>query len=298
MKIIDAHHHFWDLDAGRHPWLVGDPEPGFFLGDYSAIRRTYLPQDYRRDAAGFEIVATVHVEAEWERSAQVEETRWLTGLNAAHGLPNVIVGHVWLAAPDCEEILRGHMAYPLFRGVRSKPVTSPTGDPGSLPLSGTMRDPAWRAGLALLERFGLTYDLRVPYWHLHEAAEAIGPHGGLAVVLNHTGFPWDRSAAGLAAWRDAMRAVAALPNVHVKLSELGLRDAPWTVEGNRGVVREAVEIFGVDRCIWASNYPVAGLRVGYREQLEGMLEILGDLPGPDIDRVFRQNAAAFYRIDA
>ena len=298
MKIIDAHHHFWDLDAGRHPWLVGDPEPGFFLGDYSAIRRTYLPEDYRRDAAGFEIVATVHVEAEWERSAQVEETRWLTGLNAAHGLPNVIVGHVWLAAPNCEEILRGHMAYPMFRGVRSKPVTSPTGDPASLPLSGTMRDPAWRAGLALLERFGLTYDLRVPYWHLHEAAEAIGPHGGLAVVLNHTGFPWDRSAAGLAAWRDAMRAVAALPNVHVKLSELGLRDAPWTVQGNRGVVREAVEIFGVDRCIWASNFPVAGLRIGYREQLEGMLEILGDLPGPDIDRVFRQNAAAFYRIDA
>ncbi|MCY4592142.1 MAG: amidohydrolase family protein [Alphaproteobacteria bacterium] len=296
MQVVDAHHHFWDLAAGRHPWLVGDPEPGFFLGDYSAIRRTYLPDDYRRDADGFDVVATVHVEAEWDRSSQVAETEWLTGLNREFGLPSVIVGHVWLAEPACESILRGHMAHPLFRGVRSKPVTSPDGDPASLPVAGTMRDPAWRAGLAVLERLGLTYDLRVPYWHLGEAADAIGPHGDLPVVLNHTGFPWDRSEDGLAAWRTAMKTLAALPNVHVKLSELGLKDAPWTVDGNRRVVCEAVEIFGIDRCMWASNFPVAGLRIGYRAQLEGMLEILGDLSADDRDRVFRGNAAAFYRI--
>ena len=161
---------------------------------------------------------------------------------------------------------------------------------------GTMRDPAWRRGLALLDRLGLTFDLRVPYWHLHEAAEVIGPHPDLPVVLNHTGFPWDRSDTGLAAWRAAMKAIAACPNVLVKLSELGLKDAPWTVESNRGVVRDAVEIFGAARCMWASNFPVAGLRIGYREQIEGMLEILKDLSTDEIDQVFRRNAAAFYGI--
>jgi predicted TIM-barrel fold metal-dependent hydrolase len=296
MRIVDAHQHFWDLDRNYYPWLSDHEETHFFLGDYSAMKRNYLPEDYRRDADGFDVVATVHVEAEWDRERQVAETEWLHEINAAHGLPNAVVGHVWLAADNREEVLRGHMKHPLFRGVRSKPVTSLSPDTMTPGAPGTIQDPAWREGLALLDTLGLTYDLRVPYWHLYEAAEAIGAHPNLAAVLNHTGFPWDRSDAGIAAWRAAMKAIAACPNVRVKLSELGLKDAPWTVEGNRGVVRDAVEIFGVERCMWASNFPVAGLRTGYKAQLEGMLEILGDLSSDEIDRVFHRNAAAFYGI--
>ena len=48
-EIIDAHYHLWDLDQGNYPFLVGQPEPDFFLGDYSALRRNYLPHDYRKD---------------------------------------------------------------------------------------------------------------------------------------------------------------------------------------------------------------------------------------------------------
>lgn len=297
MKIVDAHHHFWNLDRNYYPWLSDHEEIHFFLGDYSAIKRNYLPDDYRRDAEGFEVVATVHVEAEWDRDRQVAETEWLHEINAAHGLPNAVIGHVWLAADNCAEVLRGHMKHPLFRGVRSKPVTSLSPDTMTRGGPGTIQDPAWRKGLALLDELGLTYDLRVPYWHLHDAAEAIAAHPDLPVVLNHTGFPWDRSDSGITAWRRAMKAIAACPNVNLKISELGLKDTPWTVEGNRGVVLDAVEIFGVERCMWASNFPVAGLRIGYKAQLEGMLEILKGLSGDETDRVFRRNAATFYRID-
>ena len=297
MKIVDAHHHFWDLDRNYYPWLSDHEESHFFLGDYSAMKRNYLPDNYRRDAEGFEVVATVHVEAEWDRERQVAETEWLHEINAAHGLPNAIVGHVWLAADNCADVLREHMRYPLFRGVRSKPVTSLSPDTMTPGAPGTVQDPEWRKGLALLDELDLSYDLRVPYWHLAEAAEAISAHPNLPVVLNHTGFPWDRSDAGIAAWREALRAIAAYPNVNLKISELGLKDAAWTVEGNRGVVLDAVEIFGVERCMWASNFPVAGLRIGYRAQLEGMLEILKDLSGDELDQIFRRNAATFYRIE-
>jgi predicted TIM-barrel fold metal-dependent hydrolase len=297
MKIVDAHHHFWDLDQNYYPWLSDHEETQFFLGDYSALKKNYLPDDYRRDADGFDVVATVHVEAEWDRDRQVAETNWLHQLNAGHGLPSAVVGHVWLAADNCADVLRGHMKYPLFRGVRSKPVTSQSPDTMTPGGPGTVQDPAWRKGLALLDEFGLTYDLRVPYWHLFEVAEVIAAHPDLAVVLNHTGFPWDRSDSGIAAWRKAMKAIAACPNVHLKISELGLKDAAWTVDGNRRVVQDAVEIFGIERCMWASNFPVAGLRVGYKAQLEGMLEIFKDLSNDEIDRVFRRNATDFYRID-
>ena len=126
--IVDAHHHFWDLERNDYPWLTDHEDVYFFLGDYSALKRTYLPDDYRRDADGFEIVATVHVEAEWDREHQVAETAWLHEINAAHGLPCAVVGHVWLAGDNCAAVLRGHMQYPLFRGVRSKPVTARSGD--------------------------------------------------------------------------------------------------------------------------------------------------------------------------
>ena len=297
MRIVDAHHHFWDLERNYYPWLSDHPEPNFFLGDYSALKSNYLPADYRRDAQGFEIVATVHVEAEFDRKAQVTETAWLHDLAAAEALPSVVVGHVWLANDNCEDVLRGHMAYPMFRGVRSKPVTSPNPKTIEPDAPGTIQDPKWQEGLILLDKLGLTYDLRAPFWHLREAADAVGPHSNLKVVLNHTGFPWDRSDTGIAAWREAMCAISTCPNVHLKLSELGLKDTPWTVEGNRRVVRDAVEIFGIERCMWASNFPVAGLRIGYREQIEGILEILSDLSSEEIDKIFRRNASAFYRIE-
>ena len=296
LKIVDAHHHLWDLERNHYPWLAGHPEPHFFLGDYSALKRSYLPADYRRDAVGLGVVATVHVEAEWDRAKQVAETAWLHYIAELRGMPNAVVGHVWLAADNCEAVLRGHMKYPLFRGVRSKPVTALTPKDMKPGAPGTMQDPAWRRGFALLRDLGLTYDLRVPFWHLYEAAEIAGLFPEVPIVLNHTGFPWDRSDEGLEAWRKAMRAIAACPNVRLKISELGLKDAPWTVDGNRGVVLDALEIFGPARCMWASNFPVAGLRVTYKAQLEGMLEITKGLTADEQARVFGLNAAAFYGI--
>lgn len=296
LKIVDAHHHLWDLGRNYYPWLADKPETHFFLGDYGALKRNYMPEDYRRDSADFEVVATVHVEAEWDREAQVAETAWLHEVARDHGMPGAVVGHVWLAADSCEAVLRGHMDFPLFRGVRSKPVTSLSPDTMTPGAPGTMQDPAWRRGFAMLRDLGLTYDLRVPFWHLTEAAEIARLFPEVPIVLNHTGFPWDRSEEGLAAWRHHMKVIAGCPNVHLKLSELGLKDAPWTIDSNRRPVLEAVEIFGPERCMWASNFPVAGLRVSYADQLNGFLDILSGLTDDERDAVFRRNAAAFYSI--
>ena len=93
-----------------------------------------------------------------------------------------------------------------------------------------------------------------------------------------------------------MRAIAACPNVCVKLSELGLKNAPWTIESNRGVVLDTIEIFGIERCMWASNFPVAGLKISYKDQLDGMLEIMRELRSSDLQKIFSENAIRFYKI--
>ena len=99
-RIIDAHHHLWDLDRIYYPWLTDEIVPDFLFGDYAKIRKNYLPEDMRRQMQGWNIEMTVHVEAERADSEQVQETAWLSEMHERFRLPNAIIGHVWLADPD------------------------------------------------------------------------------------------------------------------------------------------------------------------------------------------------------
>src|SRR3954469_16655362 len=296
VTLVDAHHHIWDLRNNYYPWLSDRPEEHFFLGDYSPLKHNYMPEDYRRDAKDHNVLMTVHCEAEWDRADQVGETRWITDVNRQYGLPNAIVAHAWFHTPNSEEVLAQQAEFPLVRGIRSKPVTSlspRTMTPGA---PGTMQDQRWLRGFAHLETYGFSWDLRVPYWHLVEAAEVARSFPRTPIVLNHTGFPWDRSPDGLAAWRRAMEILAREPNVHLKVSEFGLKDRPWDYESNRRIVLDAIAIFGIQRCMFATNFPVAGLRVGYDQLVTAVSRMLEDFSARDRERFFVNNAMAFYRL--
>ncbi len=159
-----------------------------------------------------------------------------------------------------------------------------------------MQDPQWLAGFRLLRKFDLSWDLRVPTWHLEEAAAVVRTSPDIPVVLNHTGFPWDRSEAGLGMWRRGMRALAACEQVHCKLSCLCLREGPWGYEDNRRIVLETIDIFGIERCMFASNFPVDGLRVSYDRMFRDFKRMTGGLSQSDRRRLFHDNAARFYRL--
>ena len=296
VTLIDAHHHLWDLKKNYYPFLTDRPEAHFFMGPYDAIKRDYLPEDYLRDSSSHNVLTTVHCEAEMDRANQVGETRWLTEINARHGFPGAIVAHAWFHTENAEEIIAGHAAFPLVRGIRSKPVTSLSPDQMTPGAPGTMQDERWLRGFSLLEKYGLSWDLRVPFWHLFEAAAVARQFPRVAIVLNHTGFPWDRSEAGLVAWRRAMEAVAREPNVHLKVSEFGLKDSPWEYESNRRVVLDAIAIFGIERCLFATNFPVARLRIDYDTLVRSVSRMIEHLPQADRERFFWKNAAAFYRL--
>ena len=131
------------------PWLAGTGDKDFFLGDYSALRRDYLPADYWRDAGDLPVVKLVHCEAEWDRDDQVGETAWLTHLHATTGWPSALVGHAWLDDPALDTILAGHCQSPLMRGIRSKP--SPRRAPTRpLPTAPAAWPTCWRRGYARL----------------------------------------------------------------------------------------------------------------------------------------------------
>src|SRR5262249_9775657 len=108
MPIIDTHHHLWALGKGNYPWLEHALIAAPHFGDYAAIRRDYLPADYRADAAVQGIVKSVHVQAEWNEADPVGETRWLEAQAAAHGLPDAIVACATLQSAEIAATLDAH----------------------------------------------------------------------------------------------------------------------------------------------------------------------------------------------
>jgi len=297
LPIIDAHHHFWDLSRGRYPWLQDDVIETFRYGNYARIRRDYLPDDFRRDHGHHTIVASVHMEAEYDTADPVAETRWLHEIAEQHGLPNAVIGQAWFCRDDIATLLAAHAEYPLIRGIRQKPAAAPSPDTVVPNAPGTLSDPAFRAGYAHLATHGLHYDMQVPWWHLEEAAALARDFPETLIILNHTGLPADRSDRGLSGWQAGMEAFAAEPNTAVKISGIGVPGQPWTVERNRHVVLTTIRTFGVDRCMFASNFPVDGLVADYETIFDGFLEITRDLGEPAQRKLFHDNAKRYYRID-
>jgi predicted TIM-barrel fold metal-dependent hydrolase len=296
LPIVDAHQHFWDLERNYLPWLCDEPMIPFRYGDYSALRRSYLPRDYLRDAAGHDVINTVYVETEWDPQDFVGETRWLQTIIAATGFPHAIVAGARLDDPEVESVLAGHVAFPQVRGIRHKPRAARSPSAVQIGAPGSMGDPAWRRGYALLEKYRLSFDLQTPWWHLGEAAELARDFPSTQIILNHTGLPADRSVDGLAGWRKAMQTLASQPNVALKISGLGQPGQPWTVEANGPIVRDALSIFGVDRCMFASNFPVDRLCVDLHTIFTGFKAIVDDLTYAEKLRLFHDNATRFYRL--
>ncbi len=297
-KIVDCHHHLFDLDRLYYPWLTDQPEKNFLLGNYDALKQNYLPQDYQLDAATLNVVKTVHIEAEADHENSIAETRWISEIMRQHRLPNAIVAHSWLHRKDSAAELAAHAEFDAVRGIRSKPVTSTraSNQQGVVGVPASMQDPAWRQGLGRLRDYNFSWDLRVPYWHLHEAAQVCALYPDLPVVVEHTGLPWDRSEAGIAVWHRAMSEIAQMENVYVKISELGLAGDPWEYEQNRRVVLDTISLFGFDRCMFASNFPVSRLRIGFYPLVAAIAHMINDCSVDERNKLFYDTAVAFYRL--
>lgn len=294
--IVDPHQHFWDLGRHRYPWLQSPEPPAFRYGDTRPLRRTYLPPDYRRDIGRHDVVTTVHIEAEIDPAQAVAETHWLESVRAEHRLPTACVAQAHLDDPAVEDVLKAQAASPLVRGIRHKPAAAASPDAVVAGAPGSMGDPQWRRGFALLERYGLSFDLQTPWWHLEEAAALATAHPRTLIVVNHTALPADRSADGLAGWRGALATLAECRNVALKISGLGQKGQPWTLGANGPVIRDAIRIFGVARCMFASNFPVDSLCADFDTIYSGFREAVADMTGTEQRMLFHDNAVRFYRL--
>ena len=293
-RIVDAHHHLWDVGRNYHPWLRDDPPIPFRYGDYRTIRRNYLHADYLRDSARFEIQGSVYVETEWDPTDTTGEMAFVAELRRTGGLPTVAVAHVPLDVPDAPQRLAVQCQHAFVRSVRHKPRSNPR--PG-MKEPGGMLDPAWQGGYAALAELGLRFDLQTPWWHLHEARGLLERHGNTPIIINHAGLPADRSREGLTHWRAAVQAISRWPHVFMKISGMGVPGQAWTAENNREVVETLIEAFGVERCMFASNFPVDSLCGSFDDIFGGFEAITASLGDVAQDALFRRNAVRIYDME-
>lgn len=294
LAIVDAHQHFWDPVANYHPWLRDEPPISFRYGDYRAIRRRYLPPDYRADASPVRIDQTVYVETEWDPADPVGEMRYVERLRHEFGLPTVAVAHAQLDKPDARDVLAQQAAFTFVRSVRHKPRANRSPAESS---HGGMADAQWRNGYAELGRNNLRFDLQTPWWHLAEATRLASDFPYIPILLNHTGLPADRSAEHIAGWKAAMRTLASCPNVAVKISGLGQQGQPWTVAANRDIVLTTIDLFRPSRCMFASNFPVDSLCASFHTIFGGFREIVRDFSAGEQRGLFHDNAIRIYGMD-
>jgi len=274
--LIDSHQHFWNVGRFDYPWMSSD------LG---VLYRDYLPDDLTPILVANGVEKTVLVQA----SNSVEESRWLLELAREHEFIAGVVGWVDLMSPKVTAQLQELTAHPKFKGVRHLVESEPADD--------WLVQPAVLSGLRELSRHGLSYDLLVHTRHLKYVLRVVESCPELAFVIDHLAKP-PVAKNEINEWSAALKPVAAYPNVHCKLSGLVTEAnwSSWQTDDLRPFVDFALELFGLERLIFGSDYPVCLLATSYDRVLDAFQEILKGLSDADREQIFSKNAARFYRL--
>ncbi|WP_433377873.1 amidohydrolase family protein [Streptosporangium sp. CA-115845] len=289
VRFVDTHMHLWHLTA--HKWYPAlDPpegEDGFGIGDMAALRRDYLPAEYRADASGAGVVVdkAVHVSAVTAPGSHLDEARWLDALAPGSGLVGAVIGAVEPGS-DAAAVARDiavQTESPLFRGIRVLYGFDPV-------------DPVTRTLVELLDAGGHVLDVVIRPAEVEGWLPLLRDVPGLSVVLEHAGWPDSADPAHLAAWRDGLAALARLDNVSCKIS--GLPMALHTLDGTvlRPWIETCLDVFGTNRTFFGSNFPVDSLFGTYAQLVDAYLGATSGLTAAERDQVFAANAERCYRI--
>lgn len=282
-RVVDAHVHIWDpARSDWYPYLARPPEGG--PGDASRMYRRFDVDTYRSEAARWRVEKFVNVAAA-TGSHSVEETLELDERADDRGGPDGIVGGLppTDSVADAVGLLDRQMAASRFRGVRPMGLHE-----GPLPDAAVLG--------ALAER-DLVFDLMAHPEQLRAAADGLDGVEGLTVVVEHTGWPRSTAEEERALWQEGMTALADLGSrVHCKLSGLAMPLGTVRADALAPWLEFAIETFGVDRCLFASNFPVDSMYGTFDELYDTFSTVTAGLDGPSRDKLFAANAERVYRI--
>lgn len=287
LPFVDTHVHFWDLTNPDlfYSWLQPDAiHP--VMGNIDAIKFSlYGAEQYIEEVANSNVSKAVHVQAALGTPDPVKETEWLQQAAIRTGFPHAIVAYVNLKSLQAESVLVRHLeASPLVRGIRD----FSEGD--------YFVDQDFHRGFALLQKYGLVCDLDCTWENMAKARLLAEKFTDTFIVLDHAGFPRERTKEYFHNWRQGMQTLAGAKNVWCKISGLGMCDNHWTVDSIRPWFLSCLEIFGIERCVLGTNWPVDKMFSSYDTLIDGYAEIISDLDLSEQEALFSKNATQLFRL--
>ena len=297
LPIIDCHQHFFDARCLRYP-VFAQRSAGFeaLVGDYSALPRVYLPADYERDAGALNVVKSVW--ADFISDNPMTEAGWAEQLAEAAGPPHGMIALIDFLSPDLHRTLDLYETMQHVRCVRQHLGWHPTNpELRYAARPDLLSDAAWRQGLASLRRRHLICELEIFAPQLPDLASVAASYPDIQFVLPVMGWPLDLTSDGHTAWKRALASVGACPNVAVKIFGMEcIFGIHWTVSQVRPWIRETIEIFGPDRCMFASHAPICKLACSFQELYGAYLEVIKDFGASGKRQLLHDTAAAIYKL--
>ncbi len=281
-RVVDAHVHLWDpARTDWYPYLSHPQAQGD--GDASRMFRPFDVDTYQAESAGWNVEKFVNVAAATGRHS-IEETIELDRNAQARGGPDAIIGGIPPTDTVAEslELLDRQMTAPRFRGVR------PMGRyEGPLPDAGVLHG---------LQERNLLFELMTHPDQLSVAAVQLAGFDDLIVVVEHTGWPRSSSDEESALWRNGIHALAGVgDNVVCKLSGLSMPLESMSIDAFAPWLEYAIEAFGVDRCMFASNFPVDAMYGTFDELYTAFSALTAGLDSESRGKLFAGNAERVYR---
>ncbi len=297
--IIDTHHHLWDIAMDRHPWLRPAGNSTQPLGDMTPIRRDYLVEDYRRDAKNQNVVATVHVEADWDKAdSSLAEIRWLETLDKSSGVAARYIGRAPLGSADAANVLDRLAEVGRCVGIRQILSWHPTQPSRCFATGGDIADDAaWRRGVKLLAGHGFLLEVMLYPYQAEQLARLAHDFPDQNFIVNHCGSPVDRDPEGMQRWRRGLKLLGRAENISLKISALAAYDPDPTPNSLREVVRHCIDCFGTDRCMFGSDFPVGRLWSTFDAIFDGFKAFVADLSATEQRAMLYENARRLYRVD-
>ena len=293
MEIVDGHHHIWrqtDL-----PWLVGPMQPRIF-GPYEPIRRDYPIREYLDDIAGSGVTRSVYVQTNWAKEEFEREAAWVQETHDETGWPHGLVAYADFLQEDVRPQLDRLSRYRLMRGVRMQLHWHENEMYRFASRPDLCDDPTIQRNVARLADYGWSFDLQVFAPQMEGAARLAESCPRVTFVLQHAGMLEDLSGDGRAQWRAGMARLAARPNVVTKLSGLGTFLRRNDESHIRDVLLSSVALFGAERCLFGSNFPIEKLWTDYRALVEAYRRAASGLREAEQKAIFADTARRVYRL--
>jgi len=295
IPIIDAHHHIWrqaDL-----PWLQG-PMVARIFGPYEPIRRDYPIAEYLADIKSSHVVGSVYVQTNWAKDKALEEAAWVQSVADMEGWPNAIVGYADLLDDNAPETLKALAKIPLVRGIRMQLHWHENLLYRFAAAPDVMNGTLVRHNFAHVAGNNLSFDLQVFTSQMRDAANLAAAFHSVTFVLQHAGMLEDISREGRASWQEGMKRLADQPNIVSKLSGLGTfiqrNDASHVAD----VIHQTVAIFGADRCLFGSNFPIEKLWTNYADLATTHRGAVGHFRPKEQLALLHGNARRVYKFDS